>query len=249
MELARDASLVEGESDQAFAGSVLLGRERECGADDAADDRNRSSAIARSAPSRAPALIRRQPARCAKAQNMADPCRPRRAHREFPNALVAEEWRRPDRTARFRPKREPHARCRRLPLGPVAALAGSGSLADRASSAGARPPLLLRLAKEEPLEFDTLVVAAATATPDADFSSGAERELDELASRVVDVLRGGSFVGHDPDACSATGEQQCDGPRNDGSWLPLAARRGRLRGEDLTAALHQKHFISSRGPT
>jgi hypothetical protein len=45
----------------------------------------------------------------------------------------------------------------------------------------------------------TRVVDAATATPDADFSSGAERELDQLRSRVLDVLNCSSsieFIGH-----------------------------------------------------
>jgi hypothetical protein len=36
---------------------------------------------------------------------------------------------------------------------------------------------------------DTLLVDAVTATPDADFSSAAERELEELGSRVADVLK------------------------------------------------------------
>jgi hypothetical protein len=48
--------------------------------------------------------------------------------------------------------------------------------------------LLVCLAKEEPLACDTLVVDAATAAPDADFSSATEREHERLEPRIVDVL-------------------------------------------------------------
>jgi hypothetical protein len=48
--------------------------------------------------------------------------------------------------------------------------------------------LLVCLAKEEPLACDTLVVDAATAAPDADFSSPTEREHERLEPSMVDVL-------------------------------------------------------------
>jgi hypothetical protein len=109
-------------------------------------------------------------------------------------------------------------------------------LADRASAADVRTVAAASAwRRRSPLGCDALVVDAATATPDADFSSGAERKLDQLRSRVLDVLSCASQLECWPDfrfgptrVCGSPGLRQVLRTRPSAAALAASSERSKL---------------------